>query len=167
MKMLLLLSLASTAAAFPAVSTLNEQRKSSTKIQVHLGDAPPSKYIDRSFPSYSFELAYWSEFVGGLNEPNEFTLKVLQKYVLHYCVASCLPLLTFGGWARSIIDRTGQAPLIRIGGASQYVAPLSPDVNPRTDTEDSSLPKGQLGLRQDRPEPHSNQRSRKSFPPSF
>lgn len=95
MKILLLLSLASTAAAIPAMSTLNEQRKWSTKIQVRLGDAPLSKYIDRSFPSYSIELAYWSEFVGGLNEPNEFTLKVLQKYVLHYCVASCLQLLTF------------------------------------------------------------------------
>ncbi|KAL7415167.1 hypothetical protein BDY24DRAFT_432182 [Mrakia frigida] len=80
----------------------------STSAKVSIPLLPPlntSKYIDGALGSFSFELAYWTEFWGTREEPNEFSRLLLQN----------------------LIDRTGKAPIIRIGGVSQDSSIYNPN----------------------------------------
>lgn len=62
---------------------------------------PPhaSDVVPKDFQSFSIELSYWPDFAGNLSNPNKFSANLL----------------------RNLEKNAGHAPVVRIGGGTQYV----------------------------------------------
>lgn len=62
---------------------------------------PPhaSDVVPKDFQSFSIELSYWPDFAGNLSSPNTFSANLL----------------------RNLEKNAGHAPVVRIGGGTQYV----------------------------------------------